>query len=786
MHASSSAPGVSRPTPFPGIALPSREAALPRLPLPELVGRDDDLGNLVAAITGRSAPVLTLLGPGGVGKTRLALTAAWQVVDTFRDGVAFVPLSTSTPCQVWETIARALGITQAVAGSWVEAIGQALSTRNMLLVLDECDHVGEAFRHLPAILAQCPDLVVLATSQSPLQLEVEQEFWVRPLELPAPSADPREIEAASAVQLFALRSRRRNPAFEIDQANAGDIAAIVRLLDGLPLAIELAAGQTRHFSPAELRRQLERSLPSLASAARDLPERHRSLLNMAIWSLDLLPPADRRRFLRLSVLEHDFTPEIAFRVMGIPDIDGWELLTSFADKSLITRAATDTRQATGVPGFSILHTLRAGARHLLQQDPDEYEQALRNHAAVYLAVARDAAREWHGLGYLDAFRTIDLAYASYAAIIEGARTTPALVEPAIELAGPLFWYWMARNHESRILPRLEAILSDAPETIPAHSLGVAHVTAGWLAIRQNQHHRAAWHFQESSRHIADPADPAAVRAATGEAYLLRNLENDPDAAISLLRRAVDLAKTRPDAHFELFAACFTLGLYQYLDGDIEEAHEHLSESLEIARAHGDSQSVAMSLIHLAQTDRAANRDTDALQKIREALPILEVGGDTSHILLGIDLAAVTIGELGDGVFARTLAAASQHIRQVRNIQRHPAAQQILDSSMHAFANSTVPLDAPPSGDMPSLSSLVSQIIEWRPAASPVPTSPLTGVLSGRELEILYMVADGKTSPQIAAELFVSPHTVKRHMANIRTKLGVRSQAAAVAMLQRDR
>lgn len=773
--------------PFFGFAMPAREPALPPLPSPGIVGRDDDLRRVVTAITDRVAPVLTILGPLGVGKTRLALTAAWELVDAFRDGVAFVALTNDTPGELWETVARALGIAPPTGDTWLNALIQNLSSREMLLVLDDCEHVDDASTDIPSIVAQCPDLVILATSQHPLQIEIEQEIWLRPLDLPKATSSPGEAAVSSAVQLFASRARHRNPSFVIDDHNAADVAAIVRLLDGLPLAIELAAGQTRHFTPAELRHQLERSLPSLASAARDLPERHRSLLNMTIWSLNRLHPADRRRFLRLSILEDEFPPNAAFQTMDVSEIEGWELLTSFADKSLVTRAPGTSSCSTGAPRFSILQTLRAGAQHLLQQDTDEYAHALHNRASAYVTLARDAARDWHGPRYIAAFQTVDRDEKNIDAIIESALTTPALAKQAIALADPMFWYWLTRNRASWILPRLETILTNAPDNAADRPRGVAHFAAGWFAIRQNQTHRAAWHYREGNRLIPDPTDPAALRGAIGQAYLLRNMDHDPAAGIALLRRTIDLAASRPDAWYELSIACYSLGLHLFFSGDATEARNQLNEALRIARAYSDTQSIAMNLIHIAQIDRMARQHTDALHKIQEALPVLEGSGDISNILLGLDIAVMVIEELGDRASASRLAVATARLRQTSRIHRLPEVQEIIGPTLRRLSGSTDTNDPSFSDHAPSFDELVNLVVAWKPpATSRPPSSPLAGILSDRELEILYMIADGKTSPQIAAELFVSRHTVKRHMANIRAKLGVRSQAAAVAMLQHGR
>ncbi|HET7092057.1 MAG TPA: helix-turn-helix domain-containing protein, partial [Thermomicrobiales bacterium] len=281
----------------------ARESALPAAATP-LVGRQRELADLWRLLTTGEARLVTLTGPGGIGKTRLALETARRLEAAFA-GVAFVALAAvADPGAVPSTIANALGAREADGLPLIEQTRQALRDRRMLLVLDNFEHLIDAAPSVAGFLAACPTLTALVTSRTPLRLYGEHDRPVSPLAVPA-SGQPAaraEVEAGSAVELFAARARAASPDFALTAANAGTVAAICRRLDGLPLAIELAAARTRVLLPAALLARLDKaSLPLLAGGPRDLPERQRTMEAAIAWSHDLLDPDDRTLFRRLAV-----------------------------------------------------------------------------------------------------------------------------------------------------------------------------------------------------------------------------------------------------------------------------------------------------------------------------------------------------------------------------------------------------------------------------------------------------------------------------------------------------
>ncbi|HEV2072178.1 MAG TPA: LuxR C-terminal-related transcriptional regulator [Thermomicrobiales bacterium] len=774
----------------------SPEVAIPSLPSGEFVGRDHELAQVISIVEQCSTRLLTIVGPGGVGKTRLALTAAWELSHLFRDGTFFISFAVADKENVWELVAHTLSIPdrdrEPGPEALCEAICGALREREVLLILDNCEHVIDGFADLSKLLSRCPGVILIASSQEALRLRGEQELWLRPLALPEEdhAITAGAAEHSSAVELFVLRARKVDPNFELTDDNASDIAAIVRILDGLPLAIELAGAQTRHLSPAALRQRLEQDLPSLSGGPRDFPERQQSLMNMAAWSLSLLSPEERDRFLQLAVLVGDFTPEIAATVVEAPSpFDGWDTLLSFADKSLIKRVAGE---AQSVPRFFILQTVQATTLRLLQQQPDLYVGACERHAAAYLSVAREAATHWHDREQLHWLRRMEQEHSNIQVILDRALTMPQLVERALELMEPMFWFWYTRGYHTWALPRIEQLLGIAPDDISPHVRGSAHVTAGWLAFEQRQVELADRHFRVGLQLLPDRASTAALWALLGTAYTLSDEGKNKAAAIRQMEEVIELASTNPAASFELGAGRFGIGLLEYFDRNLPAARSRFEKALNLDRACGDIQSIGMDLLYLAHIDRAGGNHRHAIHNLQQVLPIFLEVQDRANIVLGLDVVVSALAGVGAFDLGWRIATVSEHIRRTRGITRAPLEQPDFEDAIHRIREGlNLDPDEPLGTNQTALSlhDVTEEFLAFNLADAPIGASVTTAnprietVLSPREMEVLQLVASGMTSSEIASSLYVSQHTVKRHMANIRQKLGVRSQAAAVAVLK---
>ncbi|WP_309570535.1 AAA family ATPase, partial [Deinococcus sp.] len=342
---------------------------------------DADIQALRSAVLGRQ-PVLTLIGPGGVGKTRLAIEAARVLTADFPGGVAFVPLAGETdPDALLPQVARALGVTD--SGDGLLAALQALvNGRHTLLVLDNFEQLTLAAGHLAALLQGIPSLRVLVTSRSPLRITGERLFPVAPLALPTPD-DPDDHPA---VALFVTRARAMRPDFAVTPENRESVHGIIHRLDALPLALELAAPRLRALSPAALLARLDRALPLLSQGAHDLPQRQRALRATIAWSDELLPPAERDLYRRLAVFHGGWTLEAAEAVMDAPgQLDVLESLSTLIDHSLVRVLEVPG----GEPRYDMLSTIREYALEQLFQGGQE-QQARERHAAFMLELARHA------------------------------------------------------------------------------------------------------------------------------------------------------------------------------------------------------------------------------------------------------------------------------------------------------------------------------------------------------------------------------------------------------------
>ncbi|HEV2072576.1 MAG TPA: LuxR C-terminal-related transcriptional regulator [Thermomicrobiales bacterium] len=777
-------------------AVPTSQAdhAMPPLALTPLVGREREIRAITDLLCDDDVRLVTLTGPGGVGKTRLAQAVAHEVMNQFADGVVFVDLSPVRDAQlVLPTIAAVFGVQDVgAAGVMADALVTALGHQHVLLILDNLEQAIDAAPDIAMIVSRCPWLKVLATSRILLRLTAEQVFPVSPLQLPDGATKPSlpELAQTEAVAFFVNRASAADLTFHLTEDNSGPVAEIVRRLEGLPLAIELAAVWTRTLPPEALLARLERRLPLLTGGSRDAPLRQRTMRDAIAWSHDLLTPHAQALFRRLGVFVGGFTFEAAEAVTGRDDegsgVDFLDGIASLIERSLLRREMGPDAE----PRYVMLETVREfGLDQLVARGETPAVRAA--HATYFLQLAEQSLESFLGPEHRRWLDRVDAEQGNLRAAatwFEEANETDHL----LRLARALGHFWYSRGHltEGRSwLDRALSLATSAPLELGADGLawasGLAHRQLDIeVAVSLAEASLVEWQKLEGT-------PPGRARAVLTLAIGLDH-RGDKDRAAEFYAEAAEMFRAEGQDSWAGIAIV-NLALVEGGRGRVQLARDLGEQGLSLVQSARSAWGVNHALAVLGDLALDRGDHDEAVQRYHQCLTAsIDVGDPVQmgHDLVRLGVVAATFGDISRAVqlFGAVEALREGAHRTLLPPNLRPKYEAALLKSRESLGENAFK-DLWRAGRGWSLGTALTEaaaVTLGAVGSSPPSTGqhpPQAYNLTERELDVLRLMVAGKTDREIAEELFISRRTVTTHVGSLLLKLGVtnRVHAATVAI-----
>jgi predicted ATPase/DNA-binding NarL/FixJ family response regulator len=767
--------------------VPIAETARPRVrvpnPLTSFIGRYDEIEAISSFLRRADVRLLTLTGAGGTGKTRLAIEVAKRFEDDRQldTSVYFVTLASVLRVQdAMPAIAESVGIWDAQKGDLVQRCAQSLSGGPTLLVLDNLEHVIEIAIDISRILLACPNLTVLVTSRVPLHIQGEREYSVPQLTMadPATMATVEELMTQEAIALFVDRAETVNQTFELDDDNAQFVAQICVSLDGLPLAIELAAARMKAIPPAVLLGRLDNQLRILRSDTRDVPDRLQTMRATVDWSYQLLEQSEQQSLRYLSAFAGDFSIAAAGYVLELEEDEAIDVITSLIDKSLILpRGVLDSQ-----PFYRILTVLREFGLEQLEF-ADEAEAVRLRHAEYIAQLAEDSFAGQFEANQAQVFLSLDRIHVSIRQALNWTILTERW-ELAARIAAHLWQYWVVRGNFAEGRQWFERLLAQE-YNYPLRLTSNLYFGFAYLAGSHEDVMRNAEMAARLKKIGATSRDPRLIATAS----ILTGIRPWDTNGMQESLAAIDLWKGIGEPIWAGRAASEVSRLAREL-GDIDMAEDYAYQAYDLLLSTGHVWGIAQTTTGVSRILYLRGNTQDAIAMLKKALSLITVIGDRILVFRVMEILIQIAGSQSLWVPVVRFSAATSRIRKligydVRSSFEQAAIDVLLEKARSALGKGVFSAEWN-AGLQLSLEEATAEAMAIELPDRVDRLSSCSAGLSRREHEVLQHIITGQTDQEIADELFLSYRTITTHVTHILNKLGASSRTEAAAIAVRDR